>query len=82
MVKITFDKFLLLAVATWKDLQPYAQIVCNIPKSQTNIITSYVPIPQKYSSLWVFTRGYYSGSDCEIDIKGDDYEAMEELEIS
>ena len=50
-VKITFDEFLLPVVATWKDSQPYAHIVCNIPRSQTNIITSYVPIPQKYPSL-------------------------------
>ena len=38
-------------------------------------------ILQKYSSLWIFTRGYYLDSDGEIDIEGDDYKAREELEI-
>ena len=80
-IRITFDEFLLPAVAAWKDLKPYAQIVCDIPKSQTNIITSYIPIPQKHPSLWVFIRQHYSDSDCEVDIEGDDYESRKELEI-
>ena len=80
-MKITFDEFLLPAIAAREDSQPYAQLVCNIPKSQTNIITSYIPVPQRYPSLCVFTTGYYSDSDCEIDIEGDDYKAREELEV-
>ena len=30
-MKITFDEFLLPAIAAREDLQPYAQLVCNIP---------------------------------------------------
>ena len=59
-VKIAFDELLCPAIAAWKNHKPYAQIVCDIPKSLTNIITTCIHIPQKHPSLWAFTRGYYS----------------------
>ena len=55
-VRITFSEFLLLAVAAWKDLKPHAQIVYDIPKSQTNIITSY-PCPVKAPESLGFHQG-------------------------
>ena len=80
-VKITFDKFLCPVIAAWKNHKPYAQIVYDILKSLTNIITTCIHIPKKHPSLWAFTRGYYSDSDCEVDIEGDDFESREELEV-
>ena len=77
-IRITFDEFLRPAVAAWKENKPYAQLVCDIPKCETNIITTCVKIPHKHPSLSVFTRGYYSESESEIDIESDDYEFREE----
>ena len=71
-IRVTFDKFLRPAVAAWKE---------NIIKCETNIITTCVKIPHKHPSLSVFTRGYYSKSEGEIDIESDDYEFREEREI-
>ena len=56
-VKIAFDKFLCPAIAAWKNHKPYTQIVCDIWKSLTNIITTCIHILQKHPSLWAFTRG-------------------------
>ena len=75
-VRITFDDFLRPAVAAWKEGQPYAHIVCKIPVSEVNLITTRTKIPSKHPSLSVFSRGYTSDpdSDREVDIETEDYE--------
>ena len=80
-IKITFDEFLCPTIAAWKNHKHYTQIVCDIPKSLTNIITTCIHIPHKHPSLWAFIRGYYYDSDCEVDIEGEDYKCREELEV-
>ena len=80
-LKITFNDFLRLAVAAWKDGKPYAQIVCDLLESEGGPITSFITIPFKHPSLSCFTRGYTSDSDCEVDIENDDYDEREDYEI-
>ena len=74
-IKITFDEFLHLAVATWKEGKPYAKIVCDLPLSDTRSIISLISITAKHPSLSYFTRGYYeSDFEGEIEIENDNYE--------
>ena len=79
--KITFDDFLRLVVAAWKDGKPYAQIVYDLSEGEASSITSSIAIPFKHPSLSCFTRGYASDFDFEIDIENDDYDEREEYEI-
>ena len=80
-VKITFDKFLRPAVAAWNEGKPHAQLVCDLPKNETNIITTTATIPFRHPSLCVFTRGYFSDSDSEVEIEGSDDDSSEAREI-
>ena len=80
-IKITFDDFLRPAVTTWKNGEPYARIVCDLPESVAKSITTTVPIPFRYPPLSCFTRGYSSDEDREVDIENDDYDDREEFEI-
>lgn len=80
-IKITFDEFLRPAVTAWKNGVPYAQIVCDLPLSETSCITSSIFIPSRHPSLSCFTRGYVSDSDCEVEIENDDYDDREDYEI-
>ena len=80
-LKITFDDFLHLAEAAWKDGKPYAQIVSDLSKNEARSITSSIPIPFKHPSLSCFTRGYTSNSNHVVDIENDDYDEREDYEI-
>ena len=62
-IKITFDEFLRPAVTAWKNREPHAHIVCDLPESVTKSITTTVPIPFRYPYLSCFTRGYSSDED-------------------
>ena len=80
-IKITFDDFLRPAVTAWKNREPHAHIVCDLPESVAGTITTTVPIPFRHPSLSCFTRGYSSDEDREVDIENDDYDDREEFEI-
>ena len=80
-IKITFDDFLRPAVTAWKNREPHAHIVCDLPESVVGTITTTVPIPFRHPSLSYFTRGYSSDEDREVDIENDDYDDREEFEI-
>ena len=69
------------AVAVWKERKPHAQLVCDFPKDETSPITTSAIIPFKHPSLSVFTRGYFSDSDREVDIEGSDKDSIEAKEI-
>ena len=68
-VKITFDELLRPAVAAWNKGEPYAQLVCSLPNSEINLITTTVTIPEQHPSLSIFTRGYTSESDSDTEIE-------------
>ena len=80
-IKITFNDFLCPSVTTWKNGEPYARIVCDLPESVAKSITTTVPIPFRYPYLSCFTRGYSSDEDREVEIEGDDYDEREDFEI-
>ena len=80
-VKITFDNFLRPAVTAWKNGDPHAHIVCDLPESVAGTITTTIPIPFRHPSLSCFTREYSSNSDREVDIENDDYDDREDYEI-
>ena len=80
-IKIMFDDFLRAAVTAWKKGEPHAHIVCDLPESVAESITTTVPIPFRHPSLSCFTREYSSNEDREVDIENDDYDEMEEFEI-
>ena len=80
-IKITFDEFLRPAVTTWKNREPHAHIVCDLPESVVKSITTTVPIPFRYPYMSCFTRGYSFDEDREVDIENDDYDEREDFEI-
>ena len=80
-IKITFDEFLRPAVTAWKNREPHAHIVCDLPESVAKSITTTVPIPFRYPYPSCFTRGYSSDEDREVDIENDDYDEREDFEI-
>ncbi len=80
-VRITFDDFLRPAVEAWKAGKPYAQLICSIPEYETDLISTYTNLPHVHLGLSVFTRGYSSESDYEVDIENDEYEFREDDEI-
>ena len=80
-IKITFDDFLRPVVTAWKNGEPHAHIVCDLPESVVGTITTTIPIPFGHPSLSCFTRGYTSDSNWEVDIENDDYDKREDYEI-
>ena len=73
-IKITFDNFLRPAMEAWKAGNPYAQLVYDISEYETDLISTYHNLPQVLLGLGVFTRGYSSESDQEVDIEHEDEE--------
>ena len=80
-VRITFDDFLRPAVEAWKAGKPYAQLICDIPEYETDLISTYTNLPHVHLGLSVFVRGYSSESDYEVDIENDEFEFREDDEI-
>ena len=70
-VKITFDDFLRPVVEAWKAGKPYAQLIWDIPKYETNIISTYNNLLEVHLGLNLLVRGYSSKLDVEVDIVHD-----------
>ena len=67
VVRITFDKFLRLAVEAWKAGLPYHRLVFDIPEYEINLISSLVNLPTVHARVRPFVIGYSSESDREVD---------------
>ena len=81
-VKITFDDFLQPAVEAWRAGKPYAQLICDIPEFETDIISTYTNLTHVHLRLSFFVRGYSSKSDVEVDVVHDTlHDSDEEGEI-
>ena len=70
-IKITFDNFLQAAVEAKRAGQPYAPIILNIPEYETDLISTYHNLPYVHWRLGVFTEGYSSESEYEVDVEHD-----------
>ena len=44
-IRVTFDELLRPAVTAWNKGEPYAQLVCSLPNSEANLITTTVIVP-------------------------------------
>ena len=71
-VKITFDNFLHPAMEAWRAGEPYASLVHDIPKYETNLIATYTNLPHIHARLSPFVRGYSFELDHKVDIVHDD----------
>ena len=56
-VRITFDDFIRPAVEAWKAELPYAQLICNIPEYETDLISTYTNLPHVHLGMSAFVRG-------------------------
>ena len=73
-IKITFDDFLQPAVEARRARKPYAPLIYDLPECEADLISTYHNLPNVHLGLSVFTRGYSSESDREVDIEHDDDE--------
>ena len=80
-IKITFDDFLRPAVEAWRVGKPYAQLIHDIQDYKIELISSYTNLPHIHFGLDVFTRGYSSESDFEVDVENDEHDYREDDEI-
>lgn len=63
-VKITFDDFLKPAVEAGK---PYEHLLHLIPEYETDLISTYHNLSWVHTGLGLFTKGYSSESELEVD---------------
>ena len=68
VVKVTFDDFLQPAIEDWRAGEPYANLISNILEYETDLISSYTNLSKVHLGLSVFTRGYSSESNMEVEI--------------
>ena len=81
-IKITFDNFLQLAVEARRARKPYAPLIYDLPEREADLISTYHNLLDVQLRLSVFTRGYSSESDLEVDIEHsneDDNESDDEI---
>ena len=77
-IRITFDEFLHPAIEARRAGKPYAELIYNIPKYETDLISTYHNLPYLHRGLGIFTSGYSSESEEEVDIEFEEDEEHNE----
>lgn len=70
-IRITFDDFLRPAIEAKRAWKPYAPLILGIPEYETDLISTYHPLPRVHWRLGPGDEGYSSESDYEVDVEHD-----------
>ena len=71
-IRITFDEFLRPAIEAWWAGKPYAGLIADIPEYETDLISTYHNLSHLHRGLGLFTAGYSSDSEYEVNIEFED----------